>query len=131
MADTSFDIMVIGGGPGGLGAVSSIVRQNYKTVVFDSGKYRNAISHHMHTVPTWDHKDPAEFRVSAQKDFDRYGCVTVEKVEIETIKQRDDGLFEASGDGRTWTAKKVVLATGVEDVFPDIPGYADCWGTGM
>ena len=68
---------------------------------------------------------------SPRKKASRYGCVTVENVEIETIKQREDGLFEASGDGRTWTAKKVVLATGVEDVFPDIPGYADCWGTGM
>lgn len=126
MVDTAFDIMVVGGGPGGLGAVYSIVRQNYKTIIFDSSICRNATNKHIHTVPTWDRKDPAEFRIAAEEDFKRYGCVTVEKVEIETIKQLDDGLFEALGDGRTWTAEMVMLATGFEEGFPDIPSYVDC-----
>lgn len=124
--------MIVGGGPAGLSAAMSIVRQDYKTVLFDSGKYRNAQSKHMHTVPTWDHRDPGEFRTAARADLERYGSVTIEDVEIESLKRQDDGLFEAAAaDGRAWTAKKVVLATGVEDVFPDIPGYADCWVSGM
>lgn len=126
-----YDILIIGGGPSGLSAASSIVRQDHKTVLFDSGKYRNSQSKHMHTVPTWDHKDPTEFRAAARADFKRYGSVTVEDVEIESIKQRGDGLFEATGAGKTWVGKKVILATGVEDIFPDIPGYAECWVSGI
>jgi thioredoxin reductase len=128
---SEYEIIVIGGGPAGLSAAASIVRQDHKTVLFDSGKYRNAQSKHMHTVPTWDHQDPQAFRAAAIKDLERYGSITVKRVEIETIKQRDDGLFEAISSGETWTGKKVILATGIEDVFPDIPGYAECWISGM
>jgi thioredoxin reductase len=127
-----YDIIVIGGGPAGLSAASSIVRQDHKTVLLDSGKYRNAQSKHMHTVPSWDHRDPEDFRAASRADFDRYGSITVEMAEVESLKKREDGLFEAAaGDGKTWVGKKVILATGVEDVFPDIPGYAECWVSGM
>ncbi|KAH9888160.1 FAD/NAD(P)-binding domain-containing protein [Xylariomycetidae sp. FL2044] len=126
-----YEILVIGGGPSGLSAATTIVRQSHKTILFDSGKYRNAEARHMHTLATWDHQDPAKFRAAARADLERYGTVTVENVEIESITRRDDGLFEARGDGKTWTGKKVILATGVEDIFPDIPGYADCWVSGV
>ncbi|KAH8726577.1 hypothetical protein GQ44DRAFT_650316, partial [Phaeosphaeriaceae sp. PMI808] len=128
---SEFEIIILGGGPAGLSAASSIVRQDHKTVLFDSSKYRNSLSKFMHTMPTWDHQDPKAFRDAAIKDFERYGSITVEKAEIETIKKRDDGIFEVRSGGKTWTGRKVVLATGVEDVFPDIPGYADCWVSGI
>jgi thioredoxin reductase len=126
-----YEILVFGGGPAGLSAAASIVRQDHKTVLFDSGKYRNSLSKHMHTMPSWDHQDPQVFREKSVKDFERYGSITVEKIEIDTLKQREDGLFEATGGNRTWTGKKVILATGVEDIYPDIPGYAECWVSGM
>ncbi|KAI2469307.1 FAD/NAD(P)-binding domain-containing protein [Annulohypoxylon bovei var. microspora] len=126
-----YDIVIVGGGPAGLSAASSIVRQGHRTVLFDSGKYRNALTRHMHTVAGWDHQDPAAFRAKARADFERYGSVTVEDVEVETIKRREDGLFEATASGKTWTGRKVILATGVEDVFPAIPGYGECWVSGI
>lgn len=128
---SQYDIMVIGGGPAGLSAVASIVRQHHKTVIFDSGKYRNEKSKYLHTLSGWDHKEPAELRTASRNDFTRYGSVTIEDVEVEDIKKRDDGLFEVSSNGKIWVGKKVILATGVEDIFPDIPGYADCWVSGM
>ncbi|KAJ4357167.1 uncharacterized protein N0V89_001742 [Didymosphaeria variabile] len=128
---SEYEILLFGGGPAGLSAAASIVRQDHKTVLFDSGKYRNSLSKHMHTMPSWDHQDPQAFREKSVKDFERYGSITVEKVEIETLKQREDGLFEATGGGRTWTGKKVILATGVEDIYPNIPGYAECWVSGI
>ena len=50
-----FDIMIIGGGPAGLSAATGIVRQDHKTVLFDSGKYRNAGERHMHVLAGSDH----------------------------------------------------------------------------
>lgn len=128
---SEFDIIIVGGGPAGLSAASSIVRQGHKTLLFDSGKYRNALTKHMHTVPGWDHQDPATFRAKARTDLERYGCVTVEDAGVETLKQREDGIFEATSNGKAWTGKKVILATGVEDILPAIPGYEDCWVSGM
>jgi gliotoxin/aspirochlorine biosynthesis thioredoxin reductase len=129
---SEYEIIILGGGPAGLSAACSIVRQDHKTILFDSGTYRNGESKHMHTMPTWDHQDPKAFRDAALKDLERYGSVTVEKAAIKTIKKREDGLFEVGDDGgRSWTGKKVVLATGVEDVYPDIAGYADCWVSGI
>lgn len=128
---SEYDILIVGGGPAGLSAAASIVRQDHKTALFDSGKYRNAESKHMHTLPAWDHRDPAEFRSASLAGLERYGSITVENVEIEAIKQNDDRTFEASGAGKTWTGKKVILATGVEDIFPDITGYAECWVSAM
>ncbi|KAI8623698.1 hypothetical protein F5Y19DRAFT_457633 [Xylariaceae sp. FL1651] len=124
-----YDIIIIGGGPGGLSAASSIVRQDHKTLLLDSGKYRNMKSK-MHTLASWDHRDPEEFRAAARADFDRYGSVTVDYAEVDTVKQQEEH-FEVSANDKTWTAKKIILATGVEDVFPDIQGYADCWITGI
>ena len=126
-----YDIIIIGGGPAGLSAASSVVRQDHKTILFDSGRYRNSLSKHMHTVPTWDHRDPHEFRTAARADLERYGSVTVEATEVFRLVQREDGVFEATAGGKTWTGKKVILSTGVEDVFPDIEGYPECWVSGM
>lgn len=128
---SEYDILIVGGGPAGLSAASSIVRQDHKTVLFDSGKYRNAESKHMHTLPSWDHRDPAEFRSASLAGLQRYGSFTVENVDVETIRQKDDGSFEVSAGGRIWAGKKVILATGVEDIFPDIAGYAECWVSAM
>ena len=127
-----FDVIVIGGGPAGLGAASAVARQDHTTVLFDSGEYRNAKGSHMHTVPTWDHRHPNDFRLAARADFKRYGAlVTVEDTKIDHIRRRNDNTFEAVAGTQVYTSKKVILATGVEDMFPDIPGYSDCWGSGM
>lgn len=128
---SQYDIIIVGGGPAGLSAAASIVRQDHKMALFDSGKYRNAESKHMHTVPTWDHRDPAELRLASLRDLLRYGTVTIEQIEVKAVKKNEDRLFEATAGGKTSTGKKLILATGVQDVFPDIPGYAECWISGM
>ncbi len=51
---------------------------------------------------------------------------------MEVLRKADDGCFEATDtDGELWMGKKVILATGVRDVYPDIEGYAECWVKGM
>lgn len=68
-ASAVVDTLLIGGGPAGLSAALALARQLHSAVVFDSGVYRNALSKHMHTVATWDHKDPARVpRRHAQGD---------------------------------------------------------------
>ena len=126
------DILVLGGGPAGLTAATTLVRQYHTAVVLDAGKYRNDKTYHMHTLPTWDHKHPEEFRAKARADLDRYNTVDVQKTEVASVKKTEDGLFEAtSKDGQTWSGRKLILASGVEDIYPDIDGYAECWVEAM
>jgi thioredoxin reductase len=127
------DVLIIGGGPGGLAAATGLARQLYTAVVFDSGVYRNARTKHMHNVPTWDHRDPAEFRAKAKADLlARYNTIQFKETLVESIQRTNKGHFEAvDSEGVTWTGKKVVLATGAKDIYPDIPGYDDVWGRGV
>jgi len=51
---------------------------------------------------------------------------------VEAVRKGDDGCFVATDcEGKLWIGKKLILATGVKDVYPDIEGYAECWATGM
>lgn len=75
--DNTYDILIIGGGPASLSAAASIVRQDHKTILFDSQEYRNTKSKHIHTVPGLDHADPADFRAKARADLERYSFVTI------------------------------------------------------
>lgn len=88
----------------------------------------------MHNVVGWDHRDPADFRAKARQDLlARYSStVQFHDFGIESVSKRDDGRFEARDEkGGVWRGKKLVLAVGVRDVFPDIEGYAECWGEVM
>ena len=53
-----FDVIVIGGGPAGLSALSGLARVRRKALLIDSGEYRNAQTTHMHDVIGWDGKQP-------------------------------------------------------------------------
>lgn len=127
------DVLIIGGGPGGLAVATGLARQLYTAVVFDSGVYRNARSRAMHNVPTWDHRNPAEFRAKARADLlARYDTVQFADLAVQSVRRTDAGRFEATdAQGTVWTGRKLVLASGVTDIFPDIPGYEPAWGRGM
>ncbi|KAK1995517.1 FAD/NAD(P)-binding domain-containing protein [Colletotrichum falcatum] len=128
------DALVVGAGPAGLATATALARQLYTSVVFDSGLYRNALATHMHNVLGFDHVPPAVFRARAREDVrSRYAeSVTFADVEVLRTSKVREGLFRAEdAQGRTWFGRRLVLATGVADVMPDIPGYADCWGRGI
>lgn len=133
MLPITVDALIIGGGPAGLSAALAFARQAQTAIIFDGGKYRNSAADFMHLIPALDHVAPSSFRDTAKASMTaRYDCITVEETEVKTARQTESGGFEVADEvGKTWTGKKMILATGVEDVFPNIPGYADCWGKSM
>lgn len=128
------DVLIIGGGPGGLTVALTVARQLHTAIVFDSSSYRNEASNHMHTVLTWDHKDPKDYRAAARANIlERYQTIQFADVELKSIRKIEDGFFEATSDGNhhKWVGRKVVLATGTVDIYPDLEGYAECWAKGV
>ncbi|KAL8832727.1 MAG: hypothetical protein Q9170_004771 [Blastenia crenularia] len=134
MAPTSrLDVLIIGGGPAGLSTVTGLARQLYTAVVFDSGVYRNQRTDHMHNVLTWDHQHPATFRNKGREDImKRYNTIDFQDTEVKSVAKTPDGNFELEdARGKTWLGRKLVIATGVRDVYPDIKGYDSCWARGI
>ncbi|KAF4458819.1 hypothetical protein FALBO_14439 [Fusarium albosuccineum] len=124
------DALIIGAGPAGLSAALALARQLHTAVVFDSSLFRNARSTHMHTIPTWDHKDPAAFRGATRKEvLERYSTISFEDCEVVKVEKTSAGDFAATAaDGTTFTGRRVLLASGVTDLPLDIKGYEECWG---
>ncbi|ERF77100.1 hypothetical protein EPUS_09239 [Endocarpon pusillum Z07020] len=126
----NYDVLVIGAGPAGLSTVLGLARQTYSAIVFDSQQYRNAYADHMHNVVIWDHKSPVEFRASARANIrSKYNSIHFQNSTIVSAAKKEDGTFEVTDQHQIkYQGKKLVLATGVTDIFPDIKGFGELWG---
>lgn len=131
-----YDVAIIGGGPAGLTAAIAATRTMMRSIVLEAPTPpRNAASRGAHGLLGLDTADPAEVRRRAWADLDRYRLATPRTAVVTDIHLDTGGgfLVETAGvdgtePGQTVWARDVVLATGVVDVHPDVPGFADCWG---
>ncbi|KAI0169964.1 FAD/NAD(P)-binding domain-containing protein [Hypoxylon sp. FL1284] len=123
------DVAIIGGGPAGLTAAGTLARQLHTAVVFDSQSYRNARATQIHMVPTWENKNPKEFRASAKSDIlSNYSTIQFSDMPVTKIEKQTDSHFVVwDGSGKEWKFRKVVLAVGSIDTFPEIDGYGQLW----
>lgn len=136
---SSFDVVIIGGGPAGLSAALVLGRGRKRVLVVDGGTPRNAPAAHMNGFVSQDGTPPKEFRKIAGGQLAKYPAVVQRRGLVSSI-EGEVGAFQvriagesASGAGgaegaEVVTARRVILCNGMIDELPDLPGYRELWG---
>jgi thioredoxin reductase (NADPH) len=116
------DVAVIGGSLAGLQAALTLGRARRRVVLFDDGQPRNRAAEHVHNYLGAEDPAPGELLVAGRRQVAAYG-VELRDARVEDVTVDDDGFVV---DGIH--VRAVVLATGLWDELPDVPGVAEGWG---
>jgi thioredoxin reductase len=125
---TNYDVIIVGGSYAGLSAAMALGRSLRKVLVIDSGLPCNRQTPHSHNFITHDGETPAAIAAKAKEQVMQYETVTFHNgLAVTAAKQeRDFTITTAAGD--VFAARKLLFATGIKDLMPAIPGFAECWG---
>lgn len=124
MKEDAYDVVVAGGGAAGLSAALVLGRARRRVAVIDAGAPRNAPAAHMHGFLSRDGMPPADLLAEGRDEVTGYG---VELVNDQVLGIEPGFVVRVAG-GRTVTARRVLVATGVGDELPDVPGVRQRWG---
>ncbi|MFE1315103.1 NAD(P)/FAD-dependent oxidoreductase [Streptomyces sp. NPDC058755] len=122
----TYEVVVVGGGAAGLSAALVLGRARRRTLVVDAGEPRNAPSAHMQGYLSRDGMSPAEFLAVGREEIARYGVELVRDRVVDATGDEDFTVVLASG--RTVSARQLVVATGLKDELPPVPGIAERFG---
>ncbi|MFC7401140.1 NAD(P)/FAD-dependent oxidoreductase [Citricoccus sp. GCM10030269] len=126
--NNTLDVLVVGGGAAGLAAAVTLARSRRSVTVVDGGRPRNAPAEGVHALLGREGISPAELLAAGRRELAGYGGVVVEG-EISSVRRLPDDGFEATLSGETViSARRLVIATGLVDELPEIPGLAERWG---
>ncbi|SEO58184.1 Thioredoxin reductase [Mucilaginibacter gossypiicola] len=123
-----FDVIIIGGSSAGLSAGMALGRAMRKVLIIDSGKPCNRQTPHSHNFFTRDGQTPHEILTIAREQTLKYPTITLLHDEAIQYTPVTNGFEVSTISGKTFSAKKIILAAGIKDQMPDIPGFAECWG---
>ena len=123
----TYEVIVIGGGAAGLSAALVLGRSRRRTLVVDAGEPRNAPSAHMQGYLSRDGMSPAEFLAIGREEIARYGVELVRDRAVDVTKD-GSGFTVALESGRGVRARRLVIATGLRDELPEVPGLAERFG---
>jgi thioredoxin reductase len=126
-----YDVTIIGGGPAGLSAALILARACRTAAVFDAGRPRNAPVRCLHGFLSRDGINPQELLRIAREDLSRYDSIHFEQAEVVSARFLNPGFEVTLESGRTCKSRKLLIATGVADNLPDVPGLRELYGTSV
>lgn len=132
--DTLWDVVIVGSSFAGLSAALTFGRARHKVMIIGSGPVRNAQAHISNGVLTHDGDHPSDILTKAINELSKYEATVsqksdlVTKLSISTVNEGISTFKILTSDGTELEAKKVILATGVKDALPEIPGLKEAWG---
>ncbi len=129
LGNQNWDVIIVGGGSAGLSAALTLGRSLRRVVVIDAGRPRNRFAAHMHTVLGNEGTDPASLIAKGREEAAGYGVHFIDDTVVGVYT--DEGTVSVTTDSGTLTARALIVATGLTDELPTIPGLADHWGTSV
>jgi len=126
--EQNFDVIIIGGSYAGLSAGMALGRSLRKVLIIDGGKPCNRQTPYSHNFITHDGRTPKEISDLAKAQVLEYKTVKFHDGVVNKIEKDAENFTITTESKEVFYAKKLILASGVKDLMPDIPGFAECWG---
>ncbi|MGB8381946.1 MAG: NAD(P)/FAD-dependent oxidoreductase [Dermatophilaceae bacterium] len=126
-----YDVVVVGGGAAGLSAALVLSRARRTVAVVDAGVPRNAPAAHMHGFLSRDGLAPRSLLAAGQEEVKGYGGELMTGTVADVRPRNETGFEVLQADGPHLTARRLVVATGLRDELPDIPGVRERWGVDL
>jgi thioredoxin reductase len=124
---SDYDVVVIGGGAAGLSAALVLSRARRTVLVVDSGTPRNAPAARLHGFLSRDGLPPSELLAVGRDEITGYGGHVIDGAVTEVVRHGNDGFGLLLADRRRVFARRLIVATGLRDELPGIPGLRDRW----
>lgn len=123
-----FDVIIIGGSYAGLATAMALGRALRNVLIIDSGKPCNRQTPHSHNFLTQDGKTPKQISTLAKQQVVAYNTITFfDGIATKGLKT-SNGFEIETETGDKFSATKLVFATGIKDIMPEIAGFSECWG---
>jgi thioredoxin reductase len=131
VSDGHYQAVIVGGGPAGLSAALVLGRARRRVLLLDSGRYRNEAAHQLRGFISRDGIAPAELRRIARHELGRYPSVELRDAEVVDAVATEPGFQLSLAGGDRVGCQVLLLATGMVDLLPDIPGATELLGQGL
>ncbi|WP_216911755.1 NAD(P)/FAD-dependent oxidoreductase [Nocardia noduli] len=125
--ENSYDVVIVGGGAAGLNGALMLGRSRRSVVVIDAGRPRNAPAEGVHGLLALDGIAPSELLERGRTEVRGYGGHIVDG-DVVAVELGEEGFTVTLADGRAVRGRRVLVATGLVDEIPDIPGLRQRWG---
>lgn len=125
------DVIIIGGSFAGLAGALQLGRARRKATVLDTGLPRNRFAGHSHGLLGHDHKAPLDILVEARQQLARYPTIKLVSARADSVSGGIDDFNVLTSDGESFGARRLILSYGITDQMPDVPGFAEGWGTSI
>ena len=126
-----YDALIVGGSFAGLSAATYLARGRRRVAIIDAGLPRNRFAAHSHGFLSHDGSDPQAILAAARSQVKAYADVSFLEGGAVEARSAGEGFAVTLASGETLQGRRLVLAFGVNDVLPEVPGLAERWGTSV